>query len=363
MPDSVYGLPQFAVRFGSSIYEGHIHEEGSKTMDCRACHINPTGGGMRNLHGRQFSVGKLPMQENTGEINEQLIETAQVNPLVTIGTDIRFAYLHADKASTTAYKDSFFPMQGDIYAAFTPAEHLVIYYQDGIQQNREVFGMINELAANAHVKFGKFIPPYGLKLDDHTSFIRDKLGFGNTFGRDSESGVEAGFANELWFGNAAIFNGSGVEPDDNSAKGFSATGGVKTPQFWLAGSYYNNTTGNASSVVTREYIGTYTAARFQWLAILGEWDWTFIKTSPTKRSGDVAYGELNATISRGVVAKIKYDVYDPDQNSPGDRLERFTFGFDIYPYPFTEVFVQYRKNIEEIDSKNDQILIMTHLFY
>lgn len=114
-------------------------------------------------------------------------------------------------------------MQADIYVTFTPAKYLTVYYQDGLQQNREVFGIVQGLPYNVHLKLGKFIPPYGLKLDDHTSFIREKLGFGNTFGRESESGLEAGFADELWFGNMAIFNGTGVAPDDNRNKGFSAT--------------------------------------------------------------------------------------------------------------------------------------------
>ncbi len=362
-PKDASSLPQFPVRFGSKIYEDHAHEEEGKTMDCRACHINPTGGGMRNQHGQQFAIQSLPMQEPTEEY-KGLIESARITPFLSIGTDLRFAYLHAQKESTSAYSDSFFPMQGDLYVAFTPARHLIVYYQDGLQQNREVFGIVHGLPANTHIKFGKFLPPYGLKLDDHTSFIREKLGFGNVFGRESESGIEAGFADELWFGNAAFFNGSGVAPDDNRAKGFSATAGAKTPGFWLAGSYYHNKTGRETAdAVTREYMGIYTAMSFRWLAFLGEWDRISSENPLTEHNGDAIYTELLATLSRGIVARVKYDGYDPDWDASGDHLQRITFGVDLYPYPFTEILIQYRKNIEEIDVKNDQFLVMTHFFF
>ena len=156
------------------------------------------------------------------EEDEETLKEARLNRIIAVGTELRFAYLLSQSESTSAYMNSFFPMQADLYAAFMPHRNFTIYYQDGLQGNKEFFGLIHTLPANAHIKFGKFLPPYGLKLDDHTSFIRDKLGFSNNFGQDSEAGLEAGFAKGLWFGNAAIFNGTRGAPDDNAAKAISA---------------------------------------------------------------------------------------------------------------------------------------------
>jgi len=366
-PEIVFALPQFPVRFGSAIYDDggdhHHHDGGGQTMDCRACHVNPTGGGMRNQHGRMFSIEKLPWGGSIKEAR-QAVAALEKFPYLSIGTDLRYAYLQADSESTSPFKDSFFTMQSDIYLAFTPTDHLTVYYQDGLQQNKEVFGLIHSLPANAHIKFGKFLPPYGLKLAEHTAFIREKLGFGNTFGRQSESGVEVGFGEKVWFGNAAIFNGSGSAPDENHRKGVSATGGIKYPRFWLAGSYYHNQTGKASAdKVTRQYFGVYTAVHLKEFSFLGEWDHISVENTAIKTDGQVAYAELNRLLRPGMVAKVKYDLYDPDRDVSGDRQQQITLGVDLYPYPFVEVLIHYQKNKEETELENDQFFIMGHLFF
>ncbi|MBI5192999.1 MAG: hypothetical protein HZA08_06105 [Nitrospirae bacterium] len=360
-----YSLPQFPIRFGDGIFGEHNHhnEVEGMTMDCRTCHINPTGGGMRNDHGWQFLLENLP-KNRFDEEDEGTLKEARLNRIIAIGTDLRFAYLLSQSESTSAYKNSFFPMQADLYAAFMPHRNFTIYYQDGIQGNKEFFGLVHTLPANAHIKFGKFLPPYGLKLDDHTSFIRDKLGFGNNFGQDSEAGLEAGFAKGQWFGNAAIFNGTRGAPDDNTAKAISCTGGVKTPLFWLAGSFYSNKTAGSAGKKDN-YIGVYTAIHFRQLSMLGEWDWISKEMSgSSKTNGNVAYAEISADLIKGVAAKVKYDFYNPDQITSQDIIQRITLGVDLYPYPFSEVLIQYRKNIEESNvTQNDQFLIMAHLFY
>lgn len=360
VPLKGYALPEFAILYGSEMYGGHAHDE-EQTMDCRACHVNPTGGGMRNTHGREFSIEKLPMMEFRPEYKEA-VEAAQINRFISVGADLRFAYLRTQGVS--AFQDTFFTMQADIYIAVTPTEHLTIFYMDGQLQNRELYGMIHGLPQNAHIKFGKFIPPYGLKLDDHTAFIREKLGLGSDTGNTSESGIEVGFANELFFGNAALFNGSGPAPDENHDKAVSGTAGVKTPRFWLAGSYYHNRTGRDDATrVTRQYIGAYTAVRVWKVAFLGEWDWISEKSATTNPTGYVAYSEIFAALAQGIFGKVRYEVYDPDRDASGDRLQRITFGLNLYPYPFTELIIEYRKNKEESEVKNDQLLAMAHLFF
>ena len=342
-------------------------------MDCRACHVNPDGGGMRNEHGIQFGFENLPLQwaskgrkdqheEHGGHGTDEAEEEQKgmtLSPSFSLGGDLRFVYLHAQNESSSAYKDSFFPMQMDIYMLFHPDPRLSLFYQDGISGNRETFGLMR-FFDDAHLKFGKFLPPFGLKLDDHTSFIRDKLGFGNTFGQESDVGVEVGFADSFWFGNMALFNGTGVAPDHTPSKAVSATGGIKTPKAWLAGSIYSNRQEGS----LREYVGFYTAYRIKRLALLGEWDYiTTAVAAVPEINGSVAFAEASVPLRQGIVAKIKYDDYDPDQKTGGDRIQRYTFGFDLYPARYTEVLLQYRKNKEAVDRRNDQILVMTHLYF
>ena len=113
------------------------------------------------------------------------------------------------------------------------------------------------------------------------------------------------------------------------------------------------------------YIGAYTAFHFRQLSLLGEWDWISKEMSgASKTTGNAAYAEISADLIKGVAAKVKYDFYNPDQDTSEDITQRITVGVDLYPYPFSEVLIQYRKNIEESNvTQNDQFLIMVHLFY
>jgi len=356
-----WGVSQFGIQFGSELHTGHIHDESKVTFDCRTCHVNPTGGGMRNHHGMEFALDKLPLVSKN-EATEKTAHSANINDYLAIGADFRLAYLHAEQETTGSaakYKDSFFPMQADFYAALTPIKHLTIYYQDGVEASgsREAFVLVDQLPYNAHLKVGRFIPPYGLKLDDHTSFIRDKLGFrAPSFGKDV--GLEVGFGERRWFGNAAIFNGNGTGGDDNDKKGLSATGGWKSPRFWWAGSLlYNETVSDEKT-----YIGSYGAVNYGKLSLLGELDLTDTQTT-SKITGSAAYAELDWKIRQGIVAKLKYDRHDPDDSLSDDELSRYTVGVDIHPYAFTEVVVQYRVNEETPEIQNDQALVMLHLYF
>ena len=401
--DSAWALPQFDLTYGSNIFpsaendkemrknmneeegetphemmgeeEGHghtahQHEKQTITYDCRACHINPTGGGMRNAHGRLFAVEQLPMMQKTDDMAIGA-SSAQITNYLSFGTDIRFAYLRTEDEASSRFKNSFFPMQADLYVAFIPTDYLTVYYQDGVEASgsRETFILLqNLLPFNGHLKAGRFTPPFGLKLDDHTTFIREKLEFGvdHSFGQDS--GLEVGFGAQHLFGNAAIFNGGPFggpgAADDNRDKGFSATAGVKLPSLWLAGSFYNN----ESEVDERTYAGGYGGLHFGRVTLLGEWDYfeTDDFTANTENEGSVLLGEVDLHLTRGATAMVRYERCEDDDRSvciDDVELERWTFGFYLYPTPFTEFILQYRKNLEDIEVNNDRFLAMLHVFY
>jgi hypothetical protein len=356
-PEEAPAVPQFASRFGAVSMPGHeMHREPSYGLACGDCHINPTGGGLRNEHGREVMLDLLPrVKEDHAEFEEMI----HWGKNVAIGGDFRFMYLHSQKESTASIKNAFFPMQSDLYIAVSPTDHLTLYLQDGVGGPRDYFGLIRKLPYNAYLKFGRFVPPYGLKLDDHTSFIREKLQLGVL---DQDAGVEAGFADGHFFGHAAVINGSpGATSDDNDNKAFSGTAGLRSRYATIGGSYY----ANRSLDDERNYAGGYAMAHFWRFSYLGEWDMVRVADldRDTRMTGSVMYQELDFSPADGVVLKAKYDRYDPDRTLPDDELQRVTAGADFYPYPYTEVSAQYRRNTEHPALQNDQWLVLVHLFF
>ena len=288
-------------------------------------------------------------------------ENAEINSTISIGFDIRFAYLVSERDGSFN-EVSYFPMQADLYLAFKPLNHLTLYYQDGVEErgqsaSRETFVLIDDLPLGSYLKFGRFIPPYGLRLADHTSYIRERLGFGSPrFGQDS--GFEIGFDHHHLFTNVALVNGTGSFRDDNREKATSLTSGFKSSLFWLGGSFFQNKNpGNRST--NAGLFGVFHLWRF---TLLGEWD-RLKRNDPADITGWASYGELDIELYRGIVARLKYDGTDPNQDVSQDELHRITIGMDIYPYPFTEILLQYRRNLEDPSIQNDQFIAMVHLFY
>jgi hypothetical protein len=357
-----WALPLFALQYGDEIHGDHIHDELLMTKDCRACHVNPTGGGMRNDHGREFATNQLSITEPSAEA-KSAAEAAQLSDSLSVGADLRFAYIKQEVPGATN-TDVFFPMQADFYAAFSPTEHLTLYYQDGVESaSRETFLLFQRLPFNSHVKIGRFIPPYGLKVDDHTTYIREKLGFGAPgFGQDA--GFEAGLGGHHLFANAAIFNGEGPNSEASHAKGISGTGGLKLSQAWLAGSYLNNETPATETT----YSGGYAGVRLWRLTLMGELDRFTIKdlASDVENTGTVSYAELAARVAGGVTASIRHEQCKDDDGSvciDDTEIQRITYGLTVYPLSFTEVILQYRQNTEDQEVANDEIIAMLHFYY
>src|SRR5574341_649350 len=161
---------------------------------CGTCHFNPTGGMLRTETGINFAMNHHSFPENLEAEKPPL--NFNLGEKLTLGSDMRFNYIYQD--SFPSNFSSFFSMQGSIYLAAKLDPHLLLFYNNDFgyanfpvgPQNREIWGMFQRLPFNSYIKVGRFKVPYGIRLDDHTSFIKDRLGFGN---RSQDNGVEIGF--------------------------------------------------------------------------------------------------------------------------------------------------------------------------
>ncbi|MEO2004299.1 MAG: hypothetical protein ABGY41_09380, partial [Candidatus Poribacteria bacterium] len=94
-------------------------------------------------------------------------------------------------------------------------EHASVYIeQDILRGAAEVYGMMASEDHEKYIKAGSFLPNYGLRVDDHTAFIRG--GSPRSSGDDgllwdpnyTDSGVEAGAEIADFYLTAGIYNGS-----------------------------------------------------------------------------------------------------------------------------------------------------------
>ena len=417
--------PVYAVRAGNDCDSCHVEPSGWSnpelkarecSLNCQTCHVSPTGGGMRTSSGRYYgremlplfghrpSADAKPIAEKTEGKFRLLNGFSGWSPGTTSSHDIpdRYGKIPAEPmfdgggdARLMAYFPiggsdyaAVFPMQFELYGMARPWEHLVLYADAGMKAHRsdfsiesngettvtpvsewfrvrEVFAKIDHLPYNSYVRAGRFNPPFGWRLPDHTSFIRRSLGFD----QDRQVfGVEGGINPNYLFAEAAVFK-QGVDwwPGDSGEPGWgvSATGGYRELG-WQAGAslaYVSEKDGGRQIIAGP--LWALNAYPIAWMAEVDIRHETGGLNGPT--NGLYGYQEVQYLFTRGVAAKLKFDWLDPNIAWKDDHQNRITLGADFHPYTGVEIEPQYRRTYtgggaltigSEVTS--DEFLIMTH---
>jgi hypothetical protein len=350
--ETVLALPRFSARTGKK---------------CQACHVNPSGGGMRQTLGVQYGRDELPVPSWSEGFQLEDFSTLIANVL-GVGADFRTLYfvrLRPDTGSGPSQDNAFWQMQGDLYLNFRIAKKVNLYLKKGLYSGFEAFGLLNILPANGHVKIGKFIPNFGLRLDDHTAYVRTYTGLSPAEGRPELTGLEVGVAP-----GPTTFAGGLYNAED----GFAGSGGNE--KAWLGRGEVlfaineNVAVGGGANAMgftgidgtDHTYYGGFAMVNAYDVTLIGEFDFLRSKLQSTTTSL-VAYAEASYPVITGLDLKVAYDFYDPDKDLKTGSLSRYSFGFEFFPISGVEVRPLYRLVREEpTDTRNDEIHILFHLY-
>jgi hypothetical protein len=344
---------------------------------CGACHVNPTGGMLRTRAGNHFGDQVLTLKAGPRPALEKGLSLVRDNPFLTLGGDFRFMDIITNQDEKKS--PFFFPMQGDLYLGSRLGENVSFLTQFGLQRGgnaavREAFGMVDNLPYNGYVKFGKFIPPYGHRLDDHTAYVRKELFVDQSNPLSYASGAELGFDALVVYGRFAYFN-EDIRPRENGDATQVVYSGVLGWQgLWLqlGGSFlqvndnrnWGDAYADANLAGDRRAVGGYGAVDLWRLTWLFEYDLVQNDISRGGKDFDefITYNELALKAFRGITVKARYETLDPNRDVKDDESHRYVAGVDFYPYPSTEVDVQYRWNDTPAE-KYGQLMFMIHLWF
>ncbi|MBI2572123.1 MAG: hypothetical protein HYV63_34365 [Candidatus Schekmanbacteria bacterium] len=338
------------------------------SLHCNSCHLNQSGGGLRNSAARYYATARgssfvLPIFTRLEPRRQALGKYFQ------FGLDLRTAYV---KQQGRSYR--FFPMQADLYLAVMPIRHLTIYYQDGrtpvdIPSRKELFVQLDELPYMSHVKVGRFLPPFGLRYQDHTAFVRGWKGDGQGLGAwDYVEGVEIGTNPVIPFLDAAYFTDMGNEAFGRNPKGYSINLGSKLLHRRLELSYGAGVSllaVDADDKDTRMW-GVHGALGIWRLAGLVEWNKKTVSDDLSGLDFDskALFGLINVQVHSGVDFFVQYDFWDPDVIVKDDHRHRYSVGTSLHLLESFEWEVRYRFDREgpgrEVD--NDTFLFQTHFW-
>lgn len=338
-------------------------------VECITCHIDPSGGGMRNRYGRyKYAPTRLPLfnSPTIPPLNVDIGET------LAFGGDSRTMYYYASPQNGAAKTSTFFQMESNLYAAARlyragrdGGSGVTLYYTQMSWNNFEAMGIYQQELGrpdiSVYIKAGRFMPSYGLRFENHNNYVRQDLGFGPT---DQDQGVEFGAHVGPLLLQASVLNGTSgpAQFDDNTEKAITGRGEIIKRfgklRLMAGGSIYRSETGAATTVAgtstdgrartTR--VGAHWGAAMGRVTYMGELDFSHNIPYPNNKGAFRAtsfqvYHELDFILLRGIELNLNYELRDPDLDLRSGLIHRFSAGFEIMPIPYVELKALFRHSI------------------
>ena len=331
-------------------------------LQCSACHSHPSGGGMRNEYGNAFAQTQMPVQR-LGDPDAPLWTGNLVGPL-DVGGNFRTEYRYIDTPNNPS-SSAFEVSRGTVYAqANIIPERLLIYVDQrvapGSSLNREAYVRVNSADQTWHLAGGQFFLPYGLRLQDDSSFVRLASGANFTL---PDRGVQVGYEKDAISAQLAVTNGSGGGPEVDSGK--QSTGTFQFVQSsWRAGvsASYNN-----ADLGDRTMYALFGGLRTGPIAWLAEVD-AITDELPAggERDSTASLFEANWLFRRGHNIKATYDFLDPDTDVDDDEQSRASLLWEYTPMQFlqTRLGARLYDDDADIDRQNrDEFFVELHGFF
>lgn len=309
------------------------------------------------------------------------------DPVLRIGADIRLATL-------VSQSTLIFPMQFDIGTALHPVHHFTALmnigargqssgYSDTFDDShspyfRELFAMTNEWPYQTYAKAGRFVPSYGLRLDDHTNRIRREFELDGSLPESRVLGVEVGAVASYPFLQASYFKLTSKyqEPDPWDILDVDDGWGAALNLGWRALGW----SAGASAIARRrpldeggdtDTFGLYGSFN-PWffssripLTLQGEIDVGSVQRASGRKADKlVGYGELGWLVWNGVNLIIAYDWSDPDRDVVDDHSGRIQFGGQLVVFPG----VTFEARVRHLDVATEEgdgtdLFLQMHLWF
>ncbi|MDP7448270.1 MAG: hypothetical protein QF689_06775 [Candidatus Latescibacteria bacterium] len=300
-------------------------------LKCSTCHVNHTGGGMRNGFGALFTQEEItPLLE---EISEAALDfSADLGPSISVGADFVAANETVAGSEGRDRQNTFAIHSGNLYVDVHLLPGVMSLYFDEIlapggAASREAFLLLEGLPASGYAKVGRMLLPYGIRMWDDDAFVRRVTGFNYD---NQDLGVEVGFEPGPLLLALALSNGTQGGRDDNAGKQVSGVLSWWHERFVVGASVaYNDPPGGDRLVA-----GPFASTSLGPLTWTGEADWI----AETSAGGDtdqfVAFTSVDLWLRQAVNLRLAFDYHDPYDTVAEDERSRVSFAGDAFLTPF-----------------------------
>lgn len=224
----------------------------SGTVRCSACHVGPAGGGPLKAWGRDELGDTLARGGDGGFLHGAVT----LPDRLLVGGDVRVAGLANSTGTPDGGTLAVFPMQADVSAAVTagPVQLVITAGLRGIARtsspqasdietlegpsaasylvSREHYALYQPADTGVYARAGRFAAPYGLRLVDHTQYVRRYLGFNLL---EETYGASGGFVDDDWEAHVTAFTADPLQYAGPGESGLAAMVELHTSTAWLVG--------------------------------------------------------------------------------------------------------------------------------
>jgi hypothetical protein len=306
-------------------------------LKCVACHVNPTGGGLRNAVGQSFVQNAIaantlpaPWSSWDGAVGERL----------RIGGDLRTGSTRTEVSGqpTSSVGGT---SQARLYADLQVVKDMLGLYLDetvspGKPQREEAYVRLTTPDQTWYAKAGQFYLPFGWRLQDNLAFVRQLSGVSMTV---PDKGVELGFERPEVSAQLVFSRGPG---NQGSTSGHQLTAQVAWLQDW--GRVGAATAQVSSTAGDRRAWGIFAGTRTGPVDWLAELDLVSDAGYPEGTRRQMAtLLEANWLVQPGHNLKLTSEFLDPDRRVANDHKVRYSLVYEYTPIGFAQLRVGYRR--------------------
>jgi hypothetical protein len=343
---------------------------------CNLCHIAPAGGGLLNEYGRGEASDTI--SQFRGGSPDWMYGVYEEPDWMKLGVDLRVAGLVKDWGEDQDPRVHVFPMQGDTYSSFK--WKAVSFYSvlgpraqvRGPERSfldrfgsREYWLMWRPKTVGWYARAGRFFAPYGLRMQDHTAYVRRYLGFNSW---EETFNLSGGKVSDDWEAHATAFTrvpdgvqGGGprhtgaagyvemrLGDDQNLAVGAQAKAGLGDDdrQYWAGG--------------TGKYYLDAARLLFMGQLDLGYQDFTF---GPAGRPQLAFYGGATWWPMQGIMAGAAWQRYDEDMSVRGLFRDAADLTLQYFPIGHLELMLLGRLEWQGDYAREPASLVMLQVHY
>ena len=349
-------LAAFTFLPGTAAAEPYLAVESG--LKCANCHVNPSGGGKRTPFGmlyarNQISARAIDLAEGrkpwTGDV---------VSRWFAVGGDFRGGYESVDIPGSED-ESEWAVSRSTVYAEIRLVPQLLSLYADqkigpDDSENREAYLLLTPKQGKFTVKAGQMFLPFGLRLQDDETFVRQATGVNFL---TPDDGIELGLELAKFSAQVAVIDGESGSDDQ-----LSGSAAYVRPK-WRIGASLNTSEDAFGTREMQSVFGGLKTGPISWLAEL-----SLIKDEEPSGDND-SYATLlegNWRLRKGHNLKVGYEFLEPDEDRDEDQQERYSLVWEYNPLQFVQsrVGVRFYNGIPNITVSNrDELFAELHVYF